>query len=305
MQLGETDVLQLVKDTDFGGARPQASPARWMLVVGLLWVAFQMWYASPIPFSLPSGFRFGLFNDTEARSIHLALGLFSLSWRFLHSSVRRVITFPGRTVFAVAGAATALYLIVFYKELSLRPGNPTGSMSRSAIVGVLLLLEARAGVGLPMAILGGAVPRLCDGRSDAAGLVAHKGASVPRVVSHMWMVTEGVSSLRSRVGELHLRLRAVRHAARPPPAVANYICRLSFALLGHLRGGRPRSLLFRRAQRPDLWLVGQQRRVRRHFHDPADEARWYGGVKAAAIENLIVGQWPDHAAGDGCGAFLW
>ena len=76
MQLGETDVLQLVKDTDFGGRSTAGFAGKVMLVVGLVWVAFQMWYASPIPFSLPSGFRFGLFNDTEARSIHLALGLF-------------------------------------------------------------------------------------------------------------------------------------------------------------------------------------------------------------------------------------
>ena len=31
-----------------------------------------MWYASPLPFVL----RFGIFNDTEARAIHLALAIF-------------------------------------------------------------------------------------------------------------------------------------------------------------------------------------------------------------------------------------
>ncbi len=72
MQLGDTDVQQLVKDADLGGRSTVGVAGTVMMVVGLVWVAFQLWYASPLPFAL----RFGVFNDTEARSIHLAIGLF-------------------------------------------------------------------------------------------------------------------------------------------------------------------------------------------------------------------------------------
>ena len=97
MQLGETDVLQLVKDTDFGGRSTAGFAGKVMLVVGLAWVAFQMWYASPIPFSLPAGFRSAC-STTRKRARYTSRSACSLlSWRFLHSSVRRVITFHGRT----------------------------------------------------------------------------------------------------------------------------------------------------------------------------------------------------------------
>ena len=45
-----------------------------MLIAGtaLVWSLFQLWFASPIPFMV----GFGVFNDTEARSIHLAFALF-------------------------------------------------------------------------------------------------------------------------------------------------------------------------------------------------------------------------------------
>jgi hypothetical protein len=42
------------------------------MLVALAWSLFQLWFASPIPFML----GFGVFNDTEARSIHLAFALF-------------------------------------------------------------------------------------------------------------------------------------------------------------------------------------------------------------------------------------
>jgi len=71
MELGETDVQQLVKDTDFGGRSTAGFAGKVMVGLGLVWVLFQLWYASPLPFAL----RFAVFNDTEARSIHLALGL--------------------------------------------------------------------------------------------------------------------------------------------------------------------------------------------------------------------------------------
>jgi len=43
-----------------------------IMLVALAWSLFQLWFASPFPFMV----GFGVFNDTEARSIHLAFALF-------------------------------------------------------------------------------------------------------------------------------------------------------------------------------------------------------------------------------------
>src|SRR5262245_23944618 len=73
MQLGESaKALQIVVDADLGGRSNAGVHGKVLLITALLWSAFQLWYASPLPFAL----RFGVFNDTEARSIHLAFGLF-------------------------------------------------------------------------------------------------------------------------------------------------------------------------------------------------------------------------------------
>ena len=68
----EVDVNQLVQDSDSGGRQPGPFVRRLLLVVAVAWSLFQLWIASPLPFSL------GIFvlNDTESRAIHLAFAVF-------------------------------------------------------------------------------------------------------------------------------------------------------------------------------------------------------------------------------------
>ena len=151
MQLGETDVKQLVVDADLGGRSTVGLHGQVLLGVGLAWVIFQLWYASPLPFAL----RFAVFNDTEARSIHLAAGFFLafLAFPAGKRSPRDYVPVLD-WIFAFAGAFAAGYLYLFYNELATRPGAPTAFDVVVGVVGVLLLLEAtRRAVGLPMAVL--------------------------------------------------------------------------------------------------------------------------------------------------------
>ena len=54
------------------GARSPAGPMAAVIAgLALLWSLFQLWIASPLPFIL----GFGVLNDTETRSIHLAFAL--------------------------------------------------------------------------------------------------------------------------------------------------------------------------------------------------------------------------------------
>ena len=69
----ERDKLQeMVAESDTGGRKPTGVVALVLMLVALAWSAFQLWYASPLPFAL------GIFvlNDTEARAIHLAFAIF-------------------------------------------------------------------------------------------------------------------------------------------------------------------------------------------------------------------------------------
>ena len=67
------DLEAMVASADTGGRNPtNASVAKLITLVALAWSLFQLWIASPLPFAL----GFGVFNDTESRSIHLAFAIF-------------------------------------------------------------------------------------------------------------------------------------------------------------------------------------------------------------------------------------
>jgi TRAP transporter 4TM/12TM fusion protein len=287
LQLGETDVQQLVKDTDFGGRSTAGFAGMVMLGLGLLWVLFQLWYASPIPFSLPAGFRFGLFNDTEARSIHLAFGLFLafLAFPAFKRSPRdHVPAFDW--LLAAAGALSALYLIFLYKELALRPGNPTSLDIVVGVVGILVLLEAtRRAVGLPMAVLAVLFLAYTMAGPYLPDVIAHKGASVPRVVSHMWMVTEGVFGIALGVSVSFIFVFVLFGTLLDRAGGGNYMMQVSFALLGHLRGGPAKVAVVSSALNGLISGSSVSNVVSGGiFTIPLMKRAGYGGVKAAAIE---------------------
>src|SRR5690606_17712199 len=66
------ELEQLVADVDRGGRNARGLAGAVLAAGALLWSAFQLWYASPLPFSL----GFGIFNDTEARALHLGIAMF-------------------------------------------------------------------------------------------------------------------------------------------------------------------------------------------------------------------------------------
>lgn len=283
MQLGEGDVQQLVKDTDLGGRSSVGFAGALMLGVGLFWVAFQLWYASPLPFAL----RFGVFNDTEARSIHLAIGLFLafLAFPAGKRSPRDHVPLLD-WVLAIAGAASALYLIVFYQELALRPGDPTRLDIAVGIVGILVLLEAtRRAVGLPMAVLALLFLLYVYAGPQLPDVIAHKGASIPRIVSHMWMVTEGVFGIALGVSVSFIFVFVLFGTLLDRAGGGNYMMQVSFALLGHLRGGPAKVAVVSSALNGLISGSSVSNVVSGGiFTIPLMKRAGYGGVKAAAIE---------------------
>ena len=72
-----TDVQDMVAQADTGARSPIGLAGRILWFVPLCWSLFQLWYASPLPFI----FNFGVLNDTEARSIHLAFAIFLAFYR--------------------------------------------------------------------------------------------------------------------------------------------------------------------------------------------------------------------------------
>ncbi|MEF3047085.1 TRAP transporter permease [Pseudotabrizicola sp. L79] len=70
--LSQAELDELVASSDTGARGTKGGVGVFLMLVALTWSLFQIWIASPIPFIL----GFGVFNDTEARSIHLAFAIF-------------------------------------------------------------------------------------------------------------------------------------------------------------------------------------------------------------------------------------
>ena len=67
----------LVASTDTGARNPMGWVGRLLAGVALFWSLFQIWIASPLPFIVSSTLGVSVvLNDTETRSIHLAIAVF-------------------------------------------------------------------------------------------------------------------------------------------------------------------------------------------------------------------------------------
>ena len=135
----EQELQQMMAEADTGARAPSGLPAKILLAILLAWSLFQLWYSSPLPFV----FGFGILNDTEARSIHLAFAIFLAftAYPALKRSPRDRI--PNQDwVFALVGAFCAAYLFLNYVALSDRSGAPTPFDMVVGVTGMLLLLEA-------------------------------------------------------------------------------------------------------------------------------------------------------------------
>jgi TRAP transporter 4TM/12TM fusion protein len=116
-------------------------------------------------------------------------------------------------------------------------------------------------------------------------VIAHKGASVPRVVSHMWMVTEGVFGIALGVSTGFIFVFVLFGTLLDRAGGGNYMMQVSFALLGHLRGGPAKVSVVSSALNGMISGSSVSNVVSGGiFTIPLMKRAGYGGVKAAAIE---------------------
>jgi TRAP transporter 4TM/12TM fusion protein len=230
------EVLEtMVAEADTGGRKPVGLNKTIIFVVSLAWALFQLWYASPLPYRL----NFGVVNDGQARVIHLSFALLLAFATFpaLKSSPRNRIPVLD-WVLAALGVMAAAYLLVFYKEISARPGLPTTADVVMSVIGVVLLLEAaRRAVGPALAIIAGLMLAYIFAGPWLPGMMGHKGASLARVASQMWLTSEGIFGVALGVSTNVVFFFVLFGSLLEKAGAGNYFIQLAFALLGTFRGG--------------------------------------------------------------------
>ena len=230
-----SDVQDMIAEADTGARAPTGVSAKILFAIPLTWSLFQLWYASPLPFML----RFGVLNDTEARSIHLAFAVFLAYTAFpaLKRSPRHYIPIQD-WVFALIGAFCAGYLFLFYVALSDRPGDPTTFDLVVGVAGLVLLLEAtRRALGPPLMVVAGVFLIYTFAGPWMPDVIAHKGASLSKGMSHYWLATEGVFGVALGVSTGMVFMFVLFGSLLERAGAGNYFIRVAFAMLGHMRGG--------------------------------------------------------------------
>ncbi|MBZ6075777.1 TRAP transporter permease [Microvirga puerhi] len=229
------ELEEMVAEADTGGRKPKGTTRTFIFWTAVAWSLFQIWYASPLPFTL----RIGVFNDSEARAIHLAFAmvLAFLTFPRAKASPRAYVPLYD-WILAGLGAASALYLFFFYRDLAQRPGLPTTLDIVVAVTGILVLLEAaRRAVGPALAVIATLMLVYIFAGPWLGGLFAHRGASLARAASQMWLTSEGVFGVAIGVSTSFIFLYVLFGTLLEKAGAGHYFIQLAYSLLGHYRGG--------------------------------------------------------------------
>src|SRR3546814_18024245 len=107
-----------------------------------------------------------------------------------------------------------------------------------ASAGLLLLLEVtRRALGAPMAVLGIVFVMYAFLGPWLPDALAHRGASIERLMSPMWLTTAGVYGVALGVSVSYLFIFVLLGSLLDRCGAVNYMMQVSFALMVHLRGG--------------------------------------------------------------------
>lgn len=278
--LTQAELDELVASSDTGGRGTTGTVGTFLTCVALAWSMFQLWIASPIPFMV----GWGVFNDTESRSIHLAFAIFLAFAAFpatrtkfqigLGVIVPVVLAFlfmmgakDGTTTWwipiiaaavvgavvlgspkeripvwewalAVVGALAALYLFVYYRDISSRVGAPILQDFVVAVIGLMLLLEAtRRALGPALMIVASVFLIYTVLGPHMPSIISHKGNSLSEIVNHQWITTEGVFGIALGVSTGFVFLFVLFGSLLDRAGAGNYFIQVAFSLMGHMKGG--------------------------------------------------------------------
>ena len=129
------------------------------------------------------------------RDIHIVLILILV---FLIYPARKKVKEKGHCfglVLILLALASGAYIIINYQAIVLRLGIPTTSDIVFGIIMVLLILEAsRRATGWVLVIIAGVLLLYNFIGPWIPGIMGHKGYSLSRVISQMYLTTEGIFS---------------------------------------------------------------------------------------------------------------
>ena len=204
-----------------------------LLYIALTWSLFQLYVSSPLVLEITPWM-----NADVVKRVHVSFaGLLAfLSYPAFKKSSRSQIPWSD-WVMGFLIVISCVYLIYNQvwdsRAFEMRLGVPNSTDLVLSCVGLLLLLEAtRRSLGPPLMIV--ALIALTYAYLGAGG---YGGASLNKIVSHMWITTEGAFGIAVGVSASMVFLFVLFGALLEKAGAGNYFIRVAYALTGHYRGG--------------------------------------------------------------------
>ncbi len=231
---GAAAAAKMVEEAEAGGREPGQLMVWVIFAIAIAWSLFQLGIASVF-----------VMDATRARAFHLAFAI-----------VLAFLVFPARRrdgarhipwydfIAAVVAGLGVLYLVIDYHGIQTRFGIP---IQREVVLGtvtILLLLEAtRRSLGPALAIVASVflLYALTGPRGliplPLPDLIAHRGYHVERLISQMYVTTEGVFGVALGVSVQFVFLFVLFGSMLDRAGAGKYFIDLANAFLGTYRGG--------------------------------------------------------------------
>lgn len=230
----EVSAQDMVLEAESGGRSP-SNPyvANFILYLALVWSIFQLYVSSPLVLEFTPWM-----NADVVKRIHLMFaGLLAyLSYLPFKSSPKNYvpITDWAMGILLVLTIGYLIYAQVWDSlAFEMRLGIPNNIDLISSIIGLILLIEAtRRSLGPPLMIVATLALTYAY-----FGLGDYGGSSLGKIVSHMWITTEGAFGVAIGVSASMVFLFVLFGSLLEQAGAGNYFIRVAFSLMGHFRGG--------------------------------------------------------------------
>ncbi len=213
-----------------GGNRLNNIPSnikKMVSVMAIVWSSFQIYTA-----------LFGLLPALIQRSVTLGFGLVLtfICFQFRGKDKNKVAAYD--YVLALLSICSVVYLWVSFDSLVVRGGSPSQmDVVMGALLIVLILEGTRRSVGLPLVVVGGVFLVYAFIGPHLPGLLGHRGYSISRVTSHMYITLEGILGIPMSVMTTFVFAFILFGCFLEATGGAQLFINLAYSLAGRFPGG--------------------------------------------------------------------
>ncbi|NQY23990.1 MAG: TRAP transporter permease [Campylobacteraceae bacterium] len=230
----ELSGAEIAAESESGGRTPSnPNLANFIVYLALAWSVFQLYVSSPLVLEFTPWM-----NADVVKRIHLMFAGFLayMSYLPLKNSPKHYVPITDwiMGILLLLCVSYLIYNQVWNSEVfEMRLGVPNQLDLITSLIGLGLLLEAaRRSLGPPLMIVA-----LCALVYAYFGLGDYGGASINKIVSHMWITTEGTFGIAIGVSATMVFLFVLFGALLEQAGAGNYFIRVAFSLMGHFKGG--------------------------------------------------------------------